>query len=325
MEDKFNTGLVKFIQRKFHSAIESFSSIKSSENKQEQILAYSYIGSCFIELSQYDKAIEILSEGLKINPHSFELNHKLGIALFKCKNFEEADKVFRTALISSSNSEERQKLIIWQTKASIELEQIKIAQMKKIGNIKFSNNWYQSDSTVVVSLDCNIPLNKVKCEILYESTAISVLIDTVKAYSINLSNKITPQSCTHKILSQKIELSLCKEVKGFNWITLDSQSANKVQSYPTSCKNKVDFSEIDKELNSEFKKDKPEGNDAMMKLFKEIYANADEETKRAMMKSYATSGGTVLSTNWKEVQEKDYSGKDRPTAPDGQQWADEKK
>ncbi len=30
------------------------------------------------------------------------------------------------------------------------------------------------------------------------------------------------------------------------------------------------------------------------------------------------------STNWKEVKEKDYEGKDRPSAPDGQKWADER-
>ena len=40
-----------------------------------------------------------------------------------------------------------------------------------------------------------------------------------------------------------------------------------------------------------------------------------------MIKSYQTSGGTVLSTNWKDVKEKDYEGRDRPEAPKGQQWA----
>ena len=37
-----------------------------------------------------------------------------------------------------------------------------------------------------------------------------------------------------------------------------------------------------------------------------------------MNKSFQTSGGTVLSTNWKEVQEKDYE-KERQ-APKGVEW-----
>jgi len=36
-----------------------------------------------------------------------------------------------------------------------------------------------------------------------------------------------------------------------------------------------------------------------------------------MMKSYQTSGGTVLSTSWDEVAKKDYEGKDRVDPPDG--------
>jgi suppressor of G2 allele of SKP1 len=95
-------------------------------------------------------------------------------------------------------------------------------------------------------------------------------------------------------------------------------------SYPTSSKKKKDWSEIDKDITKAEATEKPEGDAALNSLFKQIYERADENTRRAMIKSYQTSGGTVLSTNWEEVASKDYEGKDRPDAPEGQQWAKEK-
>lgn len=43
-----------------------------------------------------------------------------------------------------------------------------------------------------------------------------------------------------------------------------------------------------------------------------------KDTRRAMIKSYQTSGGTVLSTNWKEVREKEYEKELQ--APAGQEF-----
>ena len=64
--------------------------------------------------------------------------------------------------------------------------------------------------------------------------------------------------------------------------------------------------------------------DALNKLLKDIFAKGSDETKRAMAKSFQTSGGTVLSTNWNEVKEKDYDKE--ITAPKGQEvkrWGSE--
>ena len=67
-----------------------------------------------------------------------------------------------------------------------------------------------------------------------------------------------------------------------------------------------DWDAIEKNIIEDEKNEKPEGDEAMNKLFKQIYGNATDDTRRAMVKSFQTSGGTVLSTNWDEVKKKDY-------------------
>lgn len=44
-----------------------------------------------------------------------------------------------------------------------------------------------------------------------------------------------------------------------------------------------------------------EESDQVHGFFKKLYAGADPDTRRAMMKSYQESNGTALSTNWAEV------------------------
>ena len=68
-----------------------------------------------------------------------------------------------------------------------------------------------------------------------------------------------------------------------------------------------DWSKIEKEiLAEEAEEQKNTKSSSVDDFLKQIYANATDEQKRAMVKSFQTSNGTVLSTNWDEVKKTNY-------------------
>eukprot|EP00565_Helicotheca_tamesis_P004290 CAMPEP_0185738964 /NCGR_PEP_ID=MMETSP1171-20130828/34281_1 /TAXON_ID=374046 /ORGANISM="Helicotheca tamensis, Strain CCMP826" /LENGTH=404 /DNA_ID=CAMNT_0028410367 /DNA_START=63 /DNA_END=1274 /DNA_ORIENTATION=+ len=101
--------------------------------------------------------------------------------------------------------------------------------------------------------------------------------------------------------------------------TNEKKEAPKVDpSKPRAYASHKDWDAIERDLKKQEENEKPEGEEALNKLFQNIYGNANEDTKRAMIKSMQTSGGTVLSTNWDEVSKTDYE-KERQ-APKGMEW-----
>lgn len=144
--------------------------------------------------------------------------------------------------------------------------------------------------------------------------------------------------CT--IMGTKVEFTLAKKVQGEKWKDLEGTEALKTAtadekttipeasmapqtapSYPTSSKSgPKNWDKVASDLTKKpkvAKKDKAdsdvdeediyesdEGGDAVDGFFKKLYKGADEDTRRAMMKSYTESGGTSLSTNWNEVGSK---------------------
>jgi len=108
---------------------------------------------------------------------------------------------------------------------------------------------------------------------------------------------------TTKVTSKKVEIYLTKADPSIVWDAIEEVTNEKIsvaKAQPSNAYAK-DWNTIVEELNEN---EKSEANPD--DLFKKIFADASDDQRRAMMKSYQTSGGTVLSTNWDEVKERDY-------------------
>lgn len=148
----------------------------------------------------------------------------------------------------------------------------------------------------------------------------------------DLADAIVPSESKYEVLATKIEIKMKKE-KVARWKSLeDAGDGPAVQAWDVSSNSTSSSAKLypsskgDKnwdKIGSEEPEDKLEGDAALNKVFKDIYGGASEDQRRAMMKSFYESGGTVLSTNWDEVGKAPVKG----SPPDGlemHKWNDDK-
>ncbi|EQB61091.1 sgs domain containing protein [Vairimorpha apis BRL 01] len=97
---------------------------------------------------------------------------------------------------------------------------------------------------------------------------------------INIENIIKTKYKTEIVLIKKYPTK---------WYTLNGpkQSYNKIKFLKHKDDDDVENQECD-----------------VLDVLSRIYQNSDDDTRRAMEKSFVESGGKVLSTNWKDVKDK---------------------
>jgi len=193
---------------------------------------------------------------------------------------------------------------------------------------KYRHDFYNSATDVVLTIFAKgVPADSVVVDFGEQMLSVSIEVPGEEPYHFQprLFAKIIPEKSKYQVLSTKVEIRLAK-AEQLTWTTLDYSGRPKAlpqkistpaetaprPSYPSS-KYKKDWDKLEAEVKKEEKDEKLDGDAALNKFFRDIYKDADEDMRRAMMKSFVESNGTVLSTNWKDVGSKKVEG----SPPDG--------
>ncbi|EGV60749.1 SGS-domain-containing protein [Yamadazyma tenuis ATCC 10573] len=188
--------------------------------------------------------------------------------------------------------------------------------------IKIREDWYQTKDEVVITIYAK-NINPESVHIQFRPRAVSVEFPSGSGseYNYNLDplyGAIDTSKCEYTVKSTKIEITLAKKT-AHKWTALEASagSADIVHEetpqteqtglvYPTSSKKAINWASFSVEEEEE----KDEDPNA---FFSKIYKDADDEARRAMMKSFTQSNGTVLTTDWSEAQAKTFE----TSPPDG--------
>ncbi|XP_067663199.1 protein SGT1 homolog [Haliotis asinina] len=196
---------------------------------------------------------------------------------------------------------------------------------------KAKHDWYQTATHVIVTLLIkNVAKDDFTADIKEHTVSIYIKQSSGTNYSLelDLAHPIVPEQSSYKVMSTKVEVKL-KKGEGIQWTKLEGEGqpqepkaymaapvAAPTSQYPSSNPVSRDWDKLAQEVTEEEKTEKKEGDAALNSLFQQIYSDGTDDVKRAMLKSFYESGGTVLSTNWTEV------GKDKVEVkpPDGLEW-----
>uniref|UniRef100_A0A7S0S318 Uncharacterized protein n=1 Tax=Chlamydomonas leiostraca TaxID=1034604 RepID=A0A7S0S318_9CHLO len=195
---------------------------------------------------------------------------------------------------------------------------------------KYRHQWYQLQNKVTVDVYAK-NLKKEQVEVSFGEQHLCIVIraegsgEEEYRLEADLYGKVDTGACRWEVLKTKVEVTMTKATT-LQWGSLERSAAvaapnysNPAQEpvggkYPSShVKAPKDWSKVEAEVKELEQKGELEDGDPLNAFFKKIFAQGDEDQRRAMMKSFVESNGTVLSTNWNEVGAK----KVECTPPDG--------
>lgn len=170
----------------------------------------------------------------------------------------------------------------------------------------YRHQWFQTGPFVEINVLAK-GLSKDQVQVIIEAGKVGIAIWNASSgtaadpwkLDLDLFSQVIPEESRYSVLGTKVEIKL-KKATLVDWKSLETSVPAPPAKSVSPYTSKKDWKAVEKETQGD-----DEGKEAL-DFFKEIFAGADEDTRRAMMKSYHESGGTALSTNWEDVGSKSY-------------------
>ncbi|XP_041358470.1 protein SGT1 homolog [Gigantopelta aegis] len=325
MADIFSKANEEFVNENYKRAVELYTEAIDADGSRDEFFCSR--AQAHIKLENFNEAKEDCCTALSLNSKSSKATLRKGVALFNLEDYQSALDAFKEGqklneTDSSYDSwikkcEEKMKSLSMGDD-SIKLQsQVPVpseppTEHKPVPILpSVRHDWYQTPTHVVITvLLKNVNKDSLVCDIQENSLSVIVKRPDLEDYSLqlHLAHTVVPQQSTYKVTPSKIEIKL-KKSEGLQWTKLEGDGQNTeiksftqdAQRYPSSSHYTRNWDKLAKEVGEEEKNEKKEGDAALNSLFQQIYSDGSDEVRKAMIKSFYESGGTVLSTNWNEV------------------------
>ncbi|XP_028329501.1 protein SGT1 homolog isoform X2 [Gouania willdenowi] len=259
-----------------------------------------------ILLKNYSCAADDAKKAQQLKPSLPSAFMRTGIAEYHLNNYRSAQTAFTQGhqLDVSDKSFE-----IWLKKCEemMEDQTHSCSTTQAAPTLKY--DWYQTESQVAVTVMAkNVPKEGVCVDFREKEMFATIQMASGEPCNLHLHllHPIIPQQSSFKVLTTKVEIKM-KKMDGIRWEKLEGEGQESIVKHfnphpnPSVSQTTGKWDKMVVELKEEEKNENLEGDAALNKLFQQIYSDGSDEVRRAMNKSFMESGGTVLSTNWKDV------------------------
>lgn len=272
---------------------------------------------------RFDAAQAAAEAAIRASPDSAKPRFCKGSALFKAGKLDNAKKAFDKAAVLENARALKVTYMDWAARcvappSNDTQEDVGPSEPKPpADNVRME--WYQNVEYVNMDIYAkNVVKEKSSVSFTPGHIKVRLARSELDDYVLekDLAGDIAVAGCTWSVSRFKVDIRM-KKAAVKKWKSLDSDAevlSAAMRASVDSLKRKEEqearqhgWEAVTENELKDYKED-----DSSMSLFKQIYKDADEDTKRAMMKSYSESGGQVLSTNWDEVKKKKvtYTGSD---------------